>query len=210
MRLTVHKANFFHFVILSLLLAAFSSCSVLKNTKVKDYPVARPFVYQNKIELYGDITKDEKIRLTTELGNYWDDSLQVRLEQKFGIFYKLRNPPVFDTNNVTRTITFMNAYLNSQGYYYAVFRDSVKVDTVADQLRANVIMNIDVGKNITIDSVSYALGDSTLQKLTKDEEKNTLLKKGEPYNKQVINAELDRLVSIYLFQFYAGRYLCAG
>lgn len=197
MRLTVYKANFSSFILLSLLLAAFSSCSVSKNTKVKDYPAAKPFVYQNKIELNGDISKDEKNRLTTELGNYWDDSLQVRLEQKFGIFYSLRNPPVFDTNNVTRTITFMNAYLNSQGYYYASFRDTVKIDTVADQLRANVFMNIDVGKNITIDSVSYALGDSTLQKLTRDEEKNTLLKKGEPYNKQVINAELDRLVSIY-------------
>ena len=57
----------------------------------------------------------------TELDNYWDDSLKVRKLQKFGFIYKLRNPPVFDSNNVTRSINFMNAYLNSQGYYYDVF-----------------------------------------------------------------------------------------
>jgi outer membrane protein insertion porin family len=78
----------------------------------------------------------------------------------------------------------MNAYLNSQGYYYAVFSDSVKVDTVADQLRANVSC-IDVGKNITIDSVSYNLGDTTLQKLTERMKKKIpFLKKGSPYTKE--------------------------
>ena len=73
----------------------FSSCSVNKRTFVRNYPISRPFLYDNKITLTGNISKDEKIRLTTELNNYWDDSLKVRKIQQFGVIYKIRNPAVF-------------------------------------------------------------------------------------------------------------------
>ncbi|MDB5209621.1 MAG: surface antigen, partial [Sediminibacterium sp.] len=111
--------------------------------------------------------------------------------------YKMQSPAVFDSANINRSINFMNAYLNSQGYYYATFTDSVKIDTVNDQFRASIHMFINLGKNITIDSVSYNLGDTTLQKLTKEQEEKTFLKKGSPYTKGAISSELDRLVGIY-------------
>jgi len=180
-----------------MLLAIMSSCSVLTKTTVSNPPVNKAFVYDNKITLKGNLTKDEKIRLTTELDNYWDDSLKVRKIQRFGFFYTIKNPPVFDSLNIFRSIKSMNAYLNSQGYYYANFADSVRIDTVKEQIRASIGMTIDAGKNIRIDSVSYQLGDTTLQKLTLAEEKNTLLKKGSPYSKGLISAELDRLVGLY-------------
>lgn len=197
MYLTRSKVNFFSLTVLSLLLAMISSCSVSKRTFIRNHPVNRAFVYDNKLTLKGDLSKDEKIRLTNDLGKYWDDSLQVRRIQQFGLFYKIKNPPVFDSGNIARSINFMNAYLNSQGYYYAGFTDSVRIDTVKDQLRATVGMNITVGKNISIDSVSYDLGDTTLQNLTKEAEKNTILTKGTRYTKQLISSELDRLVSVY-------------
>ncbi|MEO7531911.1 MAG: BamA/TamA family outer membrane protein, partial [Sediminibacterium sp.] len=196
MRLTF-KTNFLSFFYLSIVLALISSCSLLKTVKVKDYPLNRAFIYDNKITLKGNFSKDEKTRLTEELANYWDDSIKVRQVQQFGIIYKMQSPAVFDSANINRSINFMNAYLNSQGYYYATFSDSVRIDTVKDQLRTNIHMFIDVGKNITIDSVSYNLGDTNLQKLTASEEKQTFLKKGKPYTKEAINSELDRLVSLY-------------
>jgi outer membrane protein insertion porin family len=196
MRLTF-KTNFLSFCFLLLLLMMISSCSIFQQTIVKNYPSDRPFVYENKLTLTGNISKDEKNRLTEELNNYWDDSIKVRKIQQFGIIYKIKNPPVFDSGNINRSINFMNAYLNSQGYYYAIFNDSVRIDTLQNQLRAKVHMFIDVGKNITVDSVSYHLGDTTLQKLTRQEEKNTFLKKGTPYTKELISSELDRLVGIY-------------
>src|ERR1700741_2464314 len=114
MNLNFHKVNLATFCVLSVLLAMMSSCSVLKRTRVRNEPVNKPFVFANKISLKGNIAKDEKIRLTNELDNYWDDSLKVRMVQQFGIFYVLRNPPVFDSVNINRSINFMNAYLNSQ------------------------------------------------------------------------------------------------
>lgn len=190
MQLTV-KTVFLSLLMLSLLPAMFSSCTTVKNAP------AAPFVFDNKITLSGNIPKDEKIRLTTELENYWDDSAKARKITQFGVSHRVIDPPVFDSANINRSINFMNAYLNSQGYYYAQFSDSVKIDSVNDERRVKLHMIIDVGKNITIDSVSYNLGDTTLQRLTSEEQKNTFLKKGKPYNKEVINSELDRLVSLY-------------
>jgi outer membrane protein insertion porin family len=197
MRFSVYKTSALFSPLLIALLALFSSCSVSKNTRVKNYPVGIPFMYENNIQLTGTMTKDEKKRLTNDLADYWDDSLQVKRLQKFGFFYKLDAPPVFDSANITRSINFMNAYLNSQGYYYATFKDSVRIDSVKDQLRTTVTILIDAGKNITIDSVSFNLEDSNLQKITAGEQKNTLLKTGTPYSKELINRELDRLVSVY-------------
>lgn len=197
MRLICTKVVSSRFCFLFMLLAIMSSCSVSKRTWVRNFPVNKPFVYDNKVTLKGNLTKDEKKRLTAELDNYWDDSLKVRRIQQFGIIYKIKNPPVFDSVNISRSISSMNAYLNSQGYYYASFADSVRIDTVKDQIRTTIAMNITAGKNISIDSVSYQMGDTTLQKLTMAEVKNTMLKKGTPYTKGLISSELDRLVSLY-------------
>ena len=195
MHLTFHKTDFRFLIVVSLLLALVSSCSETK--RVTGYQQNRPFVYDNNINLQGNLSKDEKNRLTTELVSYWDDSLQSRRVSQWLISYRIKNPPVFDSNNINRTINFMNAYLNSQGYYYATFLDSVRIDTLEDQLRTHIGMTINVGKRITIDSVSYALDDTTLQNLTNQDTAKTLLKKGTPYTKQVISNELDRLVGLY-------------
>jgi outer membrane protein insertion porin family len=166
---------------------------------VKEYQHGRPFVFENKVALNADTTKDEKKKLTTELGNYWDDSLRVQRLQKFGIFYTIKKPPVFDSVNIQRSQVFMRAYLNSQGYYYPTFDTfKVKFDTVIakgkPQIRTSIEQTITLGKNIKIDSISYTLNDSALQKLAIKESTKSLLKKGEPYTKQVISDELDRLV----------------
>ena len=109
----------------------------------------------------------------------------------------LNTPPVFDSANLMRSINFMNAYLNSQGYFYSSLKDSVSIDTFKTQLRTNVFMNIAVGKNISIDSVSYNFTDSSLHALVLANSSATLLKKGKPYTKHVIGNELDRLSNLF-------------
>lgn len=180
-----------------LLMILLHSCSVQQRTTVRNYPTNKPFVYSNKINILNDLPKDEKKRLTYELENYWDDSLQVRLIQRYLVGYRLNKPPVFDSTNLDRSINFMRAYLNSQGYFYPNFKDSVFIDTVKDQLRTNVIMDISTGKNITIDSVSYSFQDSALNALVQSEISKSLLKKGGRYTKQVIGDELDRLTNLF-------------
>ncbi|MBC7652019.1 MAG: BamA/TamA family outer membrane protein [Deinococcales bacterium] len=174
-------------------------CLLAACSSVKDFQLNKPFVFANKVTIKGNISKDEKNRLTNELDNYWDDSLRARKVQQFGFIYKLKNPPVFDSANISRSIAFMNAYLNSQGYYYATFKDSVRLDSVNTkfkipnknksvfnvfnlfpkkepvvQIRTNVELAIEIGKRITIDSIGFYMFDTLRKPIDSTLQKITL------------------------------------
>ena len=171
------KKFIFYFLILSILCFV-SSCTGEKflffnRVKVKNYPTDTPFVYNNKININGKISKDEKIRLQENLINYWADSLFARRVQKLGVFYSLKNPPVFDTTTISTTRKFMSSFLFSQGYFNTVMKDTFYIDTFRKgnqppQYRTTMVMNIDVGKRTIIDSLAYNLNDSILQKVAKN------------------------------------------
>lgn len=189
----MNQRNIFFTLSTCVVILLLASCATVKN-----YPHNKPFIFNNKVLLDGNISKDEKKRLTNDLMNYWDDSLKAQKLQKLFFFNTIKNPPVFDSINIGRTKKFMNAYLNSQGYYYAEMKDSIpKFDTIRDQIRVTAIMIIHIGKNITIDSVAYDLNDSAMQKLAVQNFAGTLLKKGTPVNKQIISNEKDRISTIF-------------
>lgn len=178
------------------------SCLLFSCTVVKDYPVGKPFVYNNIINITGNLDKDEKKRLTNELSTYWDDSLFARKVQQFGVRYVLKKPPVFDTANISRTKLFMTGYLNTQGYYNIRFPglDSsyLPFDTVDNQIRTTITINIDPGKNTIIDSLSFHLNNVYLDSISNAFKKYSIITPGKtPFSKQVIANELDRLVALY-------------
>ncbi|HSU49852.1 MAG TPA: BamA/TamA family outer membrane protein [Segetibacter sp.] len=171
-----------------------ASCTVVKN-----YPKDKPFVFKNKINVTGDISKDEKNRLQTELYNYWDDSLKVNSLLQFGVRTVIKNPNVFDSADINRSIVFMNSFLTSQGYYNSDITPlEPKIDTVKDQYRTTVEIDINVKKNLKIDSVSYAsLVTPELQKLAIENKDKSLLVKNKPFTQAIISSELDRLVALF-------------
>ena len=195
----------YNYISVAAILMLVSSCSVEKRTSISNPPLHKPFVYETKLNITGNITKDEKIRLTNELGNYWDDSIRVRKVSQLGVRTVIKNPAAYDTANLVRSMQYMNEYLNSQGYYYANFSPEIATEFIKNQERKKIALNIDLGKNITFDSISYVLKDSTLQKLTEGDKKNSLIKFGDPYTKGAISNELDRMVNLYrqngYFQF---------
>ena len=197
MHLKLDKVNWNLGLLLTFYVIAAASCSQERRTTVKNYPVATPFVYSNKVLLTGTESKVEKKQLMVALANYWDDSLKVRKEQQVVFWYRINHPSLFDSINIRRSKNFMNAFLNSQGYYYANLIDSIHIDTIADQLRVNTFMKINLGKKITVDSINYQLKDSSLQAITLLNQKSSLIEKASPYSKQLISAELDRLIGIY-------------
>ena len=192
----------FVFIICGLLF----SCTVVKN-----YPVGKPFVYENKVHIAGNINKDEKKKLINDLATYWDDSLRAQTVQQFGVRYVLKNPPVFDSANLSRTKVFMTGYLNSQGYYTPTFANldsCYRFDTVVKnnkpaQIRTTIVLNINPGKQTIIDSLSYHVGNNILDSIAAVNIKNSFIKPGKtPFSKQIIASELDRLVTLYRKQGY--------
>ena len=186
---TYRNANLYLLVLAIILI---SSCTVVKN-----FPKNKPFLYNNKIVIKSNINKDEKTRLVNELNNYWDDSMRVRKVAKLGLFSIIKNPPIYDSANLTRSIKFMDNYLKSQGYYYASYKSDTINEYKKDQHRVTQNLTIDLSRNITIDSVAIDLLDSNLQKLAMQNFGSSLLKTNTPYTKQIISNELDRLTALF-------------
>lgn len=190
MKFTTYRNANLYFILMAM--ALISSC-----TTVKNYPLNQYFIYSNKVVIKSDISKDENIRLAKELNNYWDDSMQVRKIAKLGVLSIIKNPPVYDSNNFARSIRFMNNYLKSQGYYYANYTHDTINQFVKNQHRVTPVITINLGKNITIDSVAINLLDSNLQQLAQANFSSSLLKTGKPYTTQIISNELDRITSLF-------------
>lgn len=173
----------------------FVSCSTIKG-----YP-DKPFVYETTINLNGKFSTDERKDLETKLQQQLHDSVVVRSKQTLGFWSTVNNPPVYDSANADKSVIYMRALLNSLGYY----RDTITYDTTLrvvpdeEKTQKRVVLNFDVfpGKVMRLDSISYTLGNDTLQKITADAQSGSLLKRGDPFAKALIAAELDRLTDVY-------------
>ncbi|HJS55073.1 MAG TPA: BamA/TamA family outer membrane protein [Chitinophagaceae bacterium] len=178
-----------------------ASCKVVP----KDYPRDKPFVYETNINLEGNFSKEDNAALISELNNQLDDSIRVRTVRK--LFYKgfntpvLVRPPVFDSTNADRSVIFMKAVLNKHGY----LRNSISYDTAVTvkpeakppQYRTTVTFNVSAGPLFRIDSISHVINNNELQALTDVSIQKSILKKGEPFDQQLISGELNRLVDLY-------------
>jgi len=171
-------------------------------TEPRRYQKDKPFVYKSEISLYSDLPASQKIQLRQNLANQMDDSVKVRTVLAIHwkppfFYYRLSKPPVFDTLHVERSKTFMNALLNSKGYFNPVITDTFTIDSVKDQKRVNVRFFVTPGKALRLDSIGYSFTTPELQQLAMASRNKSLLKKNEPYSIQNISGELDRLLNIY-------------
>jgi hypothetical protein len=95
----------------------------------------------------------------------------------------------------------MHGYLNSQGYYKVSFPNadsSYYFDTVKNQVRTTISLDIIPGKSLIIDSLYYDLQDTLLNKISNNNAKKSFIKQGKtPFSKQVIATELDREVALF-------------
>jgi len=169
------------------------SCAVVP----KNYQPNKPFVYEYKINIEGNFTKEERNDLESRLENQLDDSIHIRTIPQL---YRqvLKNPPLFDSTAADRSVLYMRALLNALGY----FRDTIGYETdttfkAPDQLRTSVIFNVRPGKLTRIDSITYDLDHADLQHLADSTQPNSFLKKGSAFSKATIANELDRLVELY-------------
>ena len=165
---------------------------------------------------------DEKQDMIARLENQLDDSLQAKTVTDVRwwpptIFYqRLSNPPAFDTANVNRSIGFMGSMLNSIGYYAPDIKDSIKIKFKkiskhkkrrleknkskkynGDQHRVYVSFFVKPGKRLKLDSVGVDISTPALQTLAMQSKDQSLLKKGDPYSKQILASEINRLVDSF-------------
>lgn len=194
---------------LAVLLILFGSCSV-----VNDYPVRTPFVYKTNIEVEAPLRTTERKNLINQLEKQLHDSIRVRLVEKLigwekgpRLFYsELKNPPVYDNSNADKSLTYMKALLNAEGYYRDTSHYTTYIDSVGDQYRTHVNFHVNPGKLFTLDSIAYNIGrDSiynnpaidSLEYLTRASLTQSFLRKGSPFSKSLLSAERDRLTDYF-------------
>ncbi len=166
-------------------------------------PIGKAFVFRTNVKVEGNIAASEKKDLVIRLSNQLDDSLRTQVVSIAGIYHKVMYPPVFDTANVRRSIGFMVALLNASGYYNPTIKDTIRRDTVRfkkawkNEYRVTIDFRVNPGRQLTLDSIGYDLSTPQLQSLALQSRSQSILKKGRPYSKQLLSAELDRLVDIF-------------
>jgi outer membrane protein insertion porin family len=177
------------------------SCRVPKN-----FQRGKPFVFKTTIKVEGNIKGDEKQDLTQRLENQLDDSLQTKTVTGFNWPYiianKLNYPPVFDTANVGRSIVFMKALLNANGFYAPEIKDTIKYSTKhknepKEEQRVTIQFTVKPGKQLIFDSVGFSLTTPELQQITLDSREQSLIKVGKPYSRNVLSSEINRLVDSF-------------
>ncbi len=199
-------------IVPAILFLGLFSCRVPKN-----FQKGKPFVFKTTIKVEGKIKGDEKQDLLQRLENQMDDSLQTKTVTGFNwppplIANKLNNPPVFDTANVGRSVVFMKALLNANGFYAPVIQDTVIYVTVnkgkikkhgkdkglsKEQERVIVHFIVKPGKQLIFDSVGFSLSTPELQKITMDSREHSLIKVGKPYSRSILTSEINRLVDSF-------------
>src|SRR6185436_7801672 len=152
-------------IALSVLLLIVASCGVVP----KDYPLNKPFVWDTKIHIEGNLSKTEKEVLESQLRTQLDDSMKAKTTYKFISFKKgygginrpvLENPPAFDSSSAERSIIFMRALLNKLGYLrnsisYDPDTTIVKENDMPTQLRTTVNFYVKPNQLFRLDSISH-------------------------------------------------------
>lgn len=195
------QVNFF---LTSISIAAIAAITTITSCTVpRRYQKEKPFVFKSDISIINtDLSTSEKQQLKQGLLNQMDDSLKVRKVLAVRLippffYYRLSRPAAFDTLFIGRSKTFMNALLNSQGYFYSTIADTFNIDTVKNQQRATVEFFVNPGRALRYDSIGYELQTQELQQLAMENRSGSLIKKHDPYSIQNISNELDRLLTIY-------------
>jgi len=184
------------FYLLSLLFL-FNACADLKKAVIHDYPKQMSFVFDNKVVVKDANNNIEALALANELSNYWDDSIKAKQVRQFGVFNTILQPLRYQEDKLQSSIQFMKNYLATKGYNHPVLIPLVKVDTVKQEWRARLTMEIRLNKKTLIDAVVYELNDSLLQSIANKNTAFAYVKKGMVYSNESINNELDRLVELF-------------
>jgi outer membrane protein insertion porin family len=194
--------------LLKAVIAGWFLVSAVSCTIVKNYQPNKPFVYKTNINLIGNFSSEQKESLTEGLEGQLDDSMRARKLDKL-LWSVMKNPPLYDSANAEKSIVFMRALLVSLGYFNdsITFRDTVikkKQGLISsifgkkpDQYRTAINFDVRPGRQWLLDSISYNIKDAELQRLADSTKTAAYIKKGDPFAKAPISAELDRLTELF-------------
>jgi len=199
-----------------------SSCSSTKGIPQNDKLYTGASV---KVNAPGSITARQKKSLRSDLQGLTRPKPNARFlgipfklyiynmfrNAKKGFFKNLRDkngePPVLLSQvDLQQNITILQNYAENKGYFHA----KVTGDTIVKKKKASAEYTIETGEQYKINTVQFPTDTSELSKAISETVNNTLLKKGAPFDLDVIKGErtrIDALLKEKGFYFFSPDYL---
>lgn len=171
--------------------------------RASHYQYDKPFVFKNNIEVTADVSPAEKKDLERTLVLQLDDSLQTNVKDYLFLVHISQSPAVYDTSYANSSLGTMRYYMVSQGFFSPEEGYTYRVDTVRAKskhhrkIRVTTNFFVQAGPRTLLDSIVVDIRDSTLQHLADSAHPGTLLVRGDPFNQDKLQGEVNRLIDIY-------------
>jgi outer membrane protein assembly factor BamA len=104
-------------------------------------------------------------------------------------------PVLYDEFQTQKTKDQLQIFLKNKGYYNAVVKDSLKINQTKKKL--NLLFDISAGKPYRIRKYSYLVKDKQLELILLNDSANQLLKHGDVFDLDVLNAERQRIATFF-------------
>ncbi len=98
-------------------------------------------------------------------------------------------PVIFDESAVKKTRDQIRSYVYSKGYFDGNVTDTVKTYNK----KSDVYYNVNLHRPYTIRNLAYEIADSNIRKLCYFDTVNCLIRRGKPYDVDILQAERTRL-----------------
>lgn len=104
-------------------------------------------------------------------------------------------PVLFDEFQTRKSKEQLQIYLKNKGYYHAVVNDSLLINEPRKKL--NLIFDIKAGKPYRVRNYLYSVKDKSLENVLLRDSVNQLLKRNDVFDLDVLNAERQRIVTLF-------------
>ena len=144
--------------------------------------------FAKKIEKAGsDSVKTAKLALRRETRL---NRLTRKKEEGNWLMRSVGEPPsIYDSLLTVETVSQINTYLTSKGFFHNQVNFAEKVK----DKKVFLTLNITEEQPFKYSSVGYSIPDTAILRLVKSAEANTLLKAGDNYDEELLTQERDRL-----------------
>jgi outer membrane protein assembly factor BamA len=115
-------------------------------------------------------------------------------------------PVIYDPSAMVKTKEQIKSYVESKGYFDGKVTDTVKTEN----RKSDVFYNVDLLRPYTIRNLTYEIADSNIRKLCYFDSVNCLIKRGKPYDVDVLQAErtrFERFIRDHGFYSFSSDYI---
>ena len=187
------------------LILALASCSITKRVPDEQHLLSTIQIKVKK-QAGQKIDKDEVLAIIKQKPNrkiLWVSKIYLRAYNFFTIGKPRRwknwaieniaeEPVLLDTSQTTRSTAQIQLYLNKNGYFDAVVRDSTRYR----KKKAFVTYTLHTGSAYTIKKLDYSIEDSVLQTLVSEDSSHAFLHAGQRYMEASIEKESERIINL--------------